>query len=973
MNKIIILLMLMLCSGIVSGDDGDLFDIFHYRNIGPTRGGRVTAVEGVIKQKGTFYMGATGGGVWKTTDFGLNWKNISDGFFATPSIGAIAVVQSNPDIVYVGTGSDGIRSNVITGKGVYRSTNAGKSWKHVGLKDAGQIGAMEIHPNNPENVFVAAIGQAFQPNSERGVFRTEDGGKTWEKVLFIADTIGVSDIEFAPDEPNTVYASAWRAERKPWTIISGGKHGGIYKSTDGGDSWKLKRNGLPKGLIGKIDLAVSAADPDRLSAIVEAPGDSGGLYRSDDRGETFRQVSDRKELVNRPFYYTNLESNPLDADILFSNANRFMRSDDGGKTWRVLSTPHGDNHDIWIHPADTSLWIQSNDGGVNVTTNSGKTWTTQSNQSTAELYQVEVDDQYPYWLYAGQQDNTTISLPSHPPLNAPGGGINLWLAVGGCETGPAVPKPGEPWIVFSNCKGRFGTYDKRSGQERQYYVGAANIYGHNPRDMKFRFQRVAPIHVSPHDANTVYHASQYLHKTTDDGETWKIISPDLTAFEPDKQVFSGSPIIRDITGEENYSTIYSVRESPLKAGVIWVGANDGPVHVTRNGGKKWKNVTPKGLPPGGRVDAVEPSPHKPGKAYIAVLRYQLGDWKPYIYRTTNYGKNWTLLTEGKNGIPIDYPTRVVREDPDREGLLFVGTEFGLFLSFNDGESWKPFQQDLPVTPVTDIKVFRKDLSVSTMGRGFWMMDDISPLHQWEQITSGLFKPRDSYRYRARGSQRGTVPEYPSPSIIIDYVLNENPAGEISIDIRNSAGKTVRSYSSGTQSRDEQSTTAMGTGFIMHRGSKKLDKSVGTHRFRWDMRHKGAWNELPDRAFSNGPMAAPGTYTVTFTVNEKSQKQSFQLLADPRIAKSGVTEKDLKEQEKLALEVRDLLSRARKLAAEENSPKDALVTGSGPYPQPMLIDQIRYLASMIDQADQRPGKDAYDRFQELTSKLEKLSK
>ncbi len=499
-----VLLAAILCSGSVSGEKGNPFDIFRYRNIGPTRGGRVTAVEGVIDQKGTFYMGATGGGVWKTTDFGLNWINVSDGFFATPSIGAIAVVQSNPNVVYVGTGSDGIRSNVITGKGVYKSTDAGKSWKHAGLTDAGQIGAVEIHPDNLEVVFVAAIGQAFHPNSERGVFRSKDGGESWEKVLFIADTVGVSDIEFSPDDPKTIYAAAWRAERKPWTIISGGKNGGIYKSPDGGDSWELKRKGLPEGLIGKIDLAVSASDPDRLSAIVEAQGDAGGLYRSDDRGESFRQISDRKELVNRPFYYTNLESNPLNADILFSNANRFMRSDDGGETWRVLSTPHGDNHDIWIHPADTSLWVQANDGGVNVTTNSGKSWTTQTNQSTAELYQVEVDDQHPYWLYAGQQDNSTISVPSHPPLYAPGGGINLWTAVGGCETGPAVPKPGEPWIVFSNCKGRFGTYDKRTGQERQYYVGAANIYGHNPRDMKFRFQRVAPIHVSPHDANTVY-------------------------------------------------------------------------------------------------------------------------------------------------------------------------------------------------------------------------------------------------------------------------------------------------------------------------------------------------------------------------------------------------------------------------------------------------------------------------------------
>ncbi len=959
------------------------FDIFQYRNIGPTRGGRVTAVEGVAKHPGTFYMGASGGGVWKTTDFGVVWNNVSDGYFATPSIGAIAVVQSNPEVVYVGTGSDGLRSNVITGKGIYKSTDDGETWQHVGLNNSGHIGAVEIHPTNPKVVFVAAIGQAFQPNKERGVFRTKDGGKTWKKVLFIADTVGISDLKFAPDNPNTVYAAAWRAERKPWTIISGGQNGGIYKSTDGGDTWELKRNGLPKGLIGKIDLAVSAADPNRLSAIVEAPGDVGGLYRSDDRGESYRQISDRKELVNRPFYYANLESNPLNADILFSNANRIMRSDDGGETWRVLSTPHGDNHDIWIHPADTSLWVQANDGGVNVTTNSGKTWTTQFNQPTAELYQVEVDDQYPYWLYAGQQDNSTIAVPNLPPLNAPGGGINLWMAVGGCETGPAVPKPGAPWIVYSNCKGRFGTYNKRTGQERQYYVGAANIYGHNPRDMKFRFQRVSPIHVSPHDPNTVYHTSQFVHKTTDDGETWEIISPDLTAFEPDKQVFSGSPITRDITGEENYSTIYAIRESILKKGVIWVGANDGPVHVTRNSGKKWKNVTPKDLPPGGRVDAVEPSPHKASKAYIAVLRYQLGDWKPYIFKTENYGKSWALLTNGKNGIPADYPTRVVREDPTREGLLYAGTEFGLFMSFDDGKTWKAFQQNLPVTPVTDIKVYRNNLAVSTMGRSFWVLDDISALHTWEKsVNSGnttLFIPKDTHRYRYRSFGRSGVPDYPPSSVIIDYFLAKEPPGDVTIDILNSQGNVVRSYSStSSETGNSQARTNMATGFFMRGGKITLEKSAGTHRFRWDLRHTGAWDKNPGRAFRNGPMAAPGNYTVRMIVDGKEQKQSFQLMADPRIKESGVTSQDLLEQEKLALQVRDLLTSARQLAEEKSSDKSsksyrALVTDDGPYPQPMLVDQIQYLASMIDQADQMPGKDAFERFEELKKKLDYLSK
>ncbi|NJN42502.1 MAG: hypothetical protein HC811_10040 [Flammeovirgaceae bacterium] len=553
--------------------DSVLFNAFQYRNVGPTRGGRATAVAGIADQPGTFYMGATGGGVWKTEDYGINWKNVSDGFFNTPSIGAIRVVQSNPDIVYVGTGSDGIRSNVIIGKGVYKSLSAGKTWKNIGLEKVGQIGAVEIHPTSPNIVFVAAQGQPFQNNPERGVYRSNDGGANWKLVLFHSDSVGAVDVEFAPGNPNIVYASMWRNERKPWTIISGAnKIGGVYKSTDGGDTWKKMTQGLPQGLIGKIDLAVSAADANRLYALVEAPKGEGGLYRSDDQGNSFKLMSTKKELTARPFYYLNVDANPLNADVVFVNEEAFMKSTDGGKTWKNISTPHGDNHDMWMNPKDTSLYIQSNDGGANITTNGGKSWSTQYNQPTAELYQVAVDDQHPYWLYAGQQDNnSTIAVPSLPPYDLGSGTTSFLIATGGCETGPAIPKPGNHNIVYSDCKGRFGVYDKRTGQERQYYVGATNIYGHNPKDLTYRFQRVAPIHVSPHNPDVVYHGSQFLHKTTNDGVTWETISPDLTAFEADKQVISGSPITRDITGEEYYSTIYDINESPVKAGVIWGG------------------------------------------------------------------------------------------------------------------------------------------------------------------------------------------------------------------------------------------------------------------------------------------------------------------------------------------------------------------------------------------------------------------
>ncbi|MBT8220974.1 MAG: hypothetical protein KJP00_14185, partial [Bacteroidia bacterium] len=653
--------------------DQSLLDIFEYRCVGPDRGGRVTTVCGVVGDDQTYYMGATGGGVWKTTDAGVSWKNISDGYFETPSIGDIQVSVSDPNIVYVGTGSDGLRSNVIAGKGVYKSTDAGKTWKHVGLRNVGQIGAVEVHPKDPNIVFVAAIGQAFNPNPERGVYRSKDGGTSWEKILFISDSIGVVDVEFKPGNPEVIYASLWKAERKPWTIQSGGRNdGGIRKSTDGGATWNAINEGLPIELLGKIDLAVSSASPERVYALVEAPAGKEGLYRSDD-GETWQHVSSKKSLTDRPFYYCNIDADPNNADVIYNNATRFEKSTDGGKTWKRYSTPHGDNHDIWINPDNSDNYVQANDGGANVTFNGGKTWSTQFNQPTAELYQVEVDDQSPYWLYAGQQDNySTISVPSNPPHGVQAGGNAYIRNTGGCETGPAVPKPGNHNIVYSNCKGRFGVFNKLTGQEQQYYVGAINIYSTDPKDLPYRFQRVSPIHVSPHDPDLVYHCSQYVHTTRDDGKTWETISPDLTAFEADKQYASGGPITRDVTGEEIYSTIYSIQESKIAKGQIWVGSNDGLVHVTTNGGKDWKNATPAAFK-GGRVDGVEPSSHNNSKAYATVLRYQLGDWKPYIFKTMNLGKSWKLITKG---IPADYPVRVVREDPDREGLLYAGTEYG---------------------------------------------------------------------------------------------------------------------------------------------------------------------------------------------------------------------------------------------------------------------------------------------------------
>ena len=972
------------------------FDALEYRNVGPTRGGRVTAVAGTVQEPGTFYLGASGGGVWKTTDYGETWGNVSDGYFASPSIGDIAVSQSDPNVLYVGTGSDGLRSNVIRGKGVYGSRDGGRSWSFLGLRETGHIGAVEIDPRNNNTVWVAAIGHAFAPNSERGVYRSRDGGANWDKVLEVSDETGFSDLELMPNNPDIVLATAWKARRQPWTIISGGsqEEGGIYKSENGGETWRRISNGLPTGLIGKIDLAVSAADSSVVYALVEAPGDEGGMYRSDDQGETFRQVSSKRGLRTRPFYYGNVEADPTDPDTVYVMATRYYRSTDGGVNWEQLEPPHGDNHDMWINPENPDLFIQSNDGGANVTHNGGETWSTQFNQPTTEVYQVEVDDQYPYWLYAGQQDNgSTIAVPSRLPYSVQNI-LALLIETGGCETGPAVPKPGDADTVYSNCKGRFGVFDKRTGMERRYYIGAANMYGQNPRDLKYRFQRVAPIHVSPHDPDTVYMGSQYLHRTRDDGVTWETISPDLTAFEADKQVISGSPITRDITGEEFYSTLYSIRESATEAGVILTGSNDGPVFVTRDGGDSWSDVTPGSLPKGGRVDSVEPSRHVDGVAYIAVHRYLLGDWKPYVYRAEDYGRRWTLLTDGRNGIPADHPVRVVREDPQTPGLLYAGTEYGVYVSFDDGNSWQSFQQNLPVTPITDLKIHRDDVVLSTMGRGFWILDKAAAtLRQAgvDELGPRLFTPAEAIRYRQRMRGHGPddVPQFPVAGVVVDYELPGDGVDELRLEIYDGNGELVNAYRAGDGAADSSVETDMGMNSVTYIDRAELSTEAGINRFRWDMRARGAWDEDEDDRYTNGPLVPPGEYELRLVVDGETRSTRAAVALDPRVPATGVTVADVEAQYAMRLEIRDLLDAARRKAAALESELEAgiadvdrreavegaiaqLVTADGTYMRPGLISQINYLYRMLGQADQKPGAEAETRLATLRRRFEPLA-
>jgi photosystem II stability/assembly factor-like uncharacterized protein len=980
--------------------DPSLYQDLRWRSAGPTRGGRVTAIAGVRSQLCTFYMGATGGGVWKTDNCGTDWTPISDGQIATGSIGAIDVAESNPNIVWVGTGSAAIRSNVIIGRGAYKSTDAGRTWQFAGLKDAGQIGSVIIHPTNPDVVWIAALGSPFGPNDERGVFKTTDGGRTWKKTLFVNNSTGARVLAVNYSNPAELYAGMYRGFRKGWDIISGGpaSEGGIYKSTDGGETWTKLASGLPSRLIGKIDIDVARSSPRIVYAMIEAPGAEGGLYRSDDAGGSWKLINGAANLRTRPFYFNYVDVNPKDAEEVWVNALGLFKSTNGGQSFTTVPTPHGDNHGIWFNPDNPAYAVQCNDGGANVTTDGGRTWSTILNQPTAELYMVAVDEQHPYLLYAPQQDNSTIVVPSVPQA---GFGFDhpaqAWTQASGCETGGIWPAP-DGKIVWGACKGEVERFNVETGQSQGRWIYPQNRYGHHPDDIKFRFPRQTVIMLSPHDQKTIYQASHVLHRSVDDGVTWQVISPDLTAHEKEFQIVSGNPITRDVTGEEVYSSIYAMGESRVERGVLWVGANDGPVHVSRDSGKTWKNVTPKDLPPGGRVQNIDASPIRKGSAYIAVYRFlREHDLKPYIYRTDDYGATWTKLTDGANGIPIDHPTRVVREDPLREGLLYAGTEFGMFVSFDNGRRWQPLQQNLPATPVTDLRVHRDDLVVATMGRSFWIMDDIAPLRQIAAgSTPALLQPSSRVRYRrAAGGGRGAGPQYPPVALAFDYLLPPGFTGPVSLEILDAAGRTVRTIGAGAPGGrgqgqrggaadpDDPDMRAGGRG---RGGAATLSSRPGHNRYLWDYR----WA-------NGGPLVAPGKYTARLGTSTKS----FEVVVDPAVLRDGMTAADLVEQQNFLLRVRDAQARAAQLrgriqqamqkggvqqppspgpgewvgGTKYSHPLQALwarvATAPGIYEQGMLIDQLSNIVRVEGAADQKVGAESRKRFDDLLAEMKAI--
>ncbi len=979
----------------------------HYRNVGPWRGGRVTAVTGVPSQPYTFYMGTVGGGVWKTVDAGHSWTNMSDGQFSVGSMGAVEVAQSDPNVVYAGTGSSKIRSNVSIGRGIYKSVDGGKTWSFLGLRDVGQIATIRVNPTNADEAFVAASGNPFIANKERGVWRTRDGGKTWKQVLTLSPELGAADLELQPGHPNVVFACMWQGLRKPWTIISGSpasEGAGIYKSADGGDTWKKLTDGLPGQLFGRSNVTLSNAAPDRIYALIEAKPGS-GLYRSDDAGAHWKLVNEQGRLTTRPFYYDTIGVDPSHPDVVWIGDESWMKSTDAGKTFRNMPEPHGDNHDLWINPNNSQFMIEGNDGGSIVSLDGGLTWSTQANQPTAEIYQVALDDQFPYRIYGAQQDNTTVIVPSLPL------GDGQEFRVGpGCETGPIIPKLNDPNVVWGGCKGQFSRLDlKTNNNEQHFWIGGESLYGNEPPALTFRFQRVAPMEISPFEPNTVYYGSQYVHRTRDGGVTWATISPDLTAKPAGTQYGSGEPITRDATGEEMYSVVYSIRESSLKKGVIWSGSNDGLIYVTQNDGKSWTNVTPPGLASGGRIQNIEPGRYKAGTAYVAIYRYLLGDFAPYLYRTDDFGHTWTRLTDGKNGIAADEPTRVIREDPVRPGLLYAGTEFGMYLSLDRGATWKPFQLNLPAVAITDIKLAahngQSDLVLSTQGRGFWILDNLGPLHQLPASgaapTNTLLKPATAVRIPASGDGgRGPAgAQYPLAGAQIDYFLATAPTDPLTLSFLDTSGKVLRTFSSvapparAARAGGDDGGGEDEEGRFRAAYPTTLDAKAGMHRFTWDLRYIGPWMSVAQPGGGNGPVAAPGTYTVQLTSGAWTASQPLIIAEDPRVTADGVTTADLNGQLQFNLKALQLVSdvnhivariraaqtkmKADKADASEQAQQlkrvaDKIITPAIRYSQPALQTQVTYLYSEQNRTDQKVGGDAIARYDVLRKEVDAVS-
>ena len=875
--------------------DESLYSALKWRSIGPYRGGRSAAVTGVPGNPNLFYFGSTGGGVWRTKDGGSNWENISDGYFGG-SIGAVAVSEYDNNLIYVGGGEKTVRGNVSYGYGIWKSMDAGKTWHSMGLDDSRHISRIRIHPKNPDLVYAAVMGNLFAPTRTRGIYRSKDGGNSWEQILFANEQAGAVDLILDPNNPRIIYASTWRIKRTPYSLSSGGEGSALWKSTDGGDTWnELSKNpGMPTGTLGIIGVTVSPANSERVWAIVEA--DDGGVFRSDDGGEKWTKLNEDRNLRQRAWYYTRIYADTRDEDKVYVLNVRYHRSKDGGKTFTEHVAPHGDHHDLWIDPEDPERMIIGDDGGAQVSFDGGENWSTYYNQPTAQFYRVTTDDHFPYRIYGAQQDNSTVRILHRADGNAITEGD--WESTAGGESAHLAIDPNDQDIVYG---GSYGGYlsriDHKTNQVRAINVWPDNPMGHGAEGMRYRFQWNFPIFFSPHDSKRLYTASNHIHLSTDEGQSWQVISPDLTRNDQSKLGPSGGPITKDNTAVEYYCTIFAACESPYEKDLLWAGSDDGLLHISRDGGQNWENVTPESMPQWLMINSIDPDPFVKGGAYVAGTMYKSGDFKPYLYKTKDYGKSWIKITDG---IDTGHFTRVVRADPVRKGLLYAGTESGMYISFDDGNSWRPFQLNLPVVPITDLTIKNNNLIAATQGRSFWLIDDLTPLHQLTPAIAGsdfhLYQPLASYRMGnpSFGDPPKTAGQNHPGGVMIHYYLKQelDSTAEVTLEILESDGELIKKF---TNKADKD------------KPKDQLSTDQGMNRFVWDMRYADA-EKFEGLIFwgggLTGPKAIPGIYTAKLTVDGKNTETEFEILADPR---SKSTMAELQAQHDFLIEVRDKLT------------------------------------------------------------------
>ena len=939
----------------------------NWRSIGPYRGGRASSVTGVSNSDNTYYFGATGGGIWKTTDSGQNWRNISDGFFGG-SIGAISASESDPNILYVGTGEKTVRGNVSPGYGgFWKSDDAGETWKKMNLDiDQVQVGRIAIHPKNPDIVYIAIIGDLFKDSNKRGVYKSTDGGKSWRQVLFSNERSGAVDISIDKNNPRIIFASTWNIRRTPYSLESGGEGSGLWKSTDGGETWKniSDNEGLPSGIWGISGVSVSPVNSKKVFALIE--NKEGGLFRSDDGGSSWKKVNEDRNLRQRAWYYTRVYADTQNENRVYVMNVSFWRSEDGGKSFDRYRTPHGDHHDLWIDPENNKRLIVADDGGAQVSSDDANNWSTYMNQPTAQYYRVATDNSFPYNILVAQQDNSTQRVPHR--VNSGGISERDWERSAGGESAHLAAKPDNPDIVYGGSYGGYLTrLDHSTGEVRSVNVWPNNPMGHGAEDMKFRFQWNFPIFFSPHDPNKLYTTSNRFHVTYNEGEKWEVFSPDLTRNEKEKLGPSGGPITKDNTAVEYYATIFAACESPYEKDLLWAASDDGLIHLSRDGGKNWEDVTPVNSPKYLMWNSVEPDPFVKGGLYAAGTLYKTGDFQPYMYKTKDYGKTWEKIT---NGIPNNHFTRVLRADPNKEKLLYAGTESGMYISFDDGISWNSFQLNLPLVPITDLTIKNNNLIAATQGRSLWLIDDLTPLHQLNKEVNNasmkLFKPIDSYRMGSpgRGTPRNAGKNHHNGVEVFfnidDKILDENTS--VTLEFLDNEKKLIKKY-------DNQSD------------ENALDINSEKNSFVWNMRYddaKGFDGLIMWAASLRGPIASPGQYYVKLTVNEKSEEQSFNILKDPR---SNSTNEDLKEQFDFLLSVRDKVSDIHQTIIDIRSSRSQLIDLkskiSDKYPDMEnsisdVISRITLIEEKLYQTKNRSGQDPLNFPIRLNNKLAHLT-